>query len=227
MTDINSENENSDEEMPEAQAVHKKVVLQYFVATQNPANDPSSNTKEDSSANVSERSIRPGPSDKIVSPSSTRMEGRPLGAKLNIVSREVVLKTPTNSPFYLCGAYYAPFRPGATKAFLLPNRFSNWIASLNNSYVAMANPWVQSPTSSSAASTPPLPQPVPSVIHPGDKWFQRISNNGLGITQITFAGNIDTASLSQRSLMSMHRCRRCGVARLCSWRGTWWACEAV
>ena len=193
VTDFNSEDENSDEEMPEVQAVHKNVVLQQFVATQNAADGPSTNTKEGTPATVSELPIRPGPSEKILSPSSTQTEGRPLGAKLNIVSREVVPTTPTNSPFYLCGADYAPFLPGATKAFLAPNDFSNWIASLNNGYIVMANPWVQPPTSSPTASTPPLPQPVPSNIHPGDEWFQRISNNGLGITQITFVGNIDTA----------------------------------
>ena len=184
-----NEDEDSDEEMPEVEAVHENVV-QHVVATQNAAHNSPTDTKG-TSATKSELPVRPRPLEKAVSPSSTPMEGNPTGAKLNIVSREVVPTTPTFSPFYLCGADYAPFAPSPTKAFLAPNDFSNWIATLNNGYVVMANPWVQ-PTSSPAASTPPPPQPVSSNIHPGDEWFQRIFNNGLGITQITFVGNIDT-----------------------------------
>ncbi|KAL8792181.1 MAG: hypothetical protein Q9195_005203 [Heterodermia aff. obscurata] len=185
VTDFDDE-EDFDEEMPEVQGVHTNLMLQ-----QNATDGLSTNQVEGNAETANVLPIRPRPSEKMASVSSKQTTEKSVGAKLNIVSREAVPAPPTFSPFYLCGADYASFPPGDTKAFLAPNDFSNWIAALNNGYIVMANPWVQ-PTSSPTASIPPPPQPVPSNIHPGDEWFQRITNNGLGITQITFVGNIDT-----------------------------------
>ncbi|KAL9607824.1 MAG: hypothetical protein Q9167_007297 [Letrouitia subvulpina] len=102
---------------------------------------------------------------------------------------------PPASPFYLCGSDFDPFTPDNTQALLAPGDFSNWIATLNNGYVALAGQWVQqSPKTgqgSSQSPTPSSPQPVPATIHPNDEWFQRIYYNGLGIQQVTFVGYID------------------------------------
>lgn len=104
---------------------------------------------------------------------------------------------PPPSPFYLCGSDFDPFTPDNTQALLAPGDFSNWIATLNNGYVALASQWVQPSSAakdSSQGATPIAPQPVPATIHPNDEWFQRIYYNGLGIQQVAFVGYIDVPS---------------------------------
>ena len=102
------------------------------------------------------------------------------------------LITVSNSPFYLCGSDFPAFSPDSTQAPLESGSFSDWVATLDNGYVALANGFVQPQTSPDSATPPP--QVVAANIHANDEWFQRISNNGLGITQIVFHGYIDTAS---------------------------------
>ncbi|KAL9046182.1 MAG: hypothetical protein Q9214_000918, partial [Letrouitia sp. 1 TL-2023] len=104
---------------------------------------------------------------------------------------------PPASPYYLCGSDFDPFAPDNTQALLAPSDFSNWIATLNNGYVALASQWVQPSSTakdSSQSTTPSGPQPVPATIHPNDEWFQRIYHNGLGIQQVTFVGYIDISN---------------------------------
>ncbi|KAL8672156.1 MAG: hypothetical protein Q9168_003379, partial [Polycauliona sp. 1 TL-2023] len=95
------------------------------------------------------------------------------------------------SPFYLCGSDFAPFQPSDDQAPLELNNFSDWIASLDNGYVALANGFKQ-PTST---TTPAADSQIVSAnIYPDDEWFQRLHNNGLGIEQITFYGSVDSVA---------------------------------
>ena len=104
---------------------------------------------------------------------------------------------PTDTTFYLCGADFQSFAPNDTQAPLPSGDFSNWVATLNNGYIALANAWVQ-PARSPNNTAPSTLQPVPANIHPNDEWFQRLYYNGLGIQQIVFVGYVDpTAAVAQ------------------------------
>lgn len=113
----------------------------------------------------------------------------------NLAAADASNTNPPASPFYLCGSDFDPFTPDSTQALLAPGDFSNWIATLNNGYVALASQWVQ-PSSETKDSSQESsgPRPVPARIHPNDEWFQRIYYNGLGIQQVTFVGYIDIPS---------------------------------